>query len=704
MHALDAIFRPQSVAVIGASSKDRTIGKEIVRNLIAYEFQGPIFPVNPQAKVVHSIKCYKSVMEIPDPVDLAIIVVPSKFVLQVAEECGQKGIKGLVVITAGFKEIGETGLEREKQLSAVLHKYGMRMIGPNCMGVINTHADIKLDATFAPTQPIPGHVGFMSQSGALGVAILEIARELNLGISMFASMGNKTDISGNDLLEYWRDDPETKMILMYLESFGNPRKFTQIAKSIARTKPIISVKAGRTLQGAAAASSHTGALASSLDVATDAMFEKCGVIRVSSIDELFNLAAAFDAQPLPKDNRIAIVTNAGGPAIMATDALISSGMRLATLEESTKQHLRQHLPPEASANNPVDLIASADEHRYKIALEAVLRDPNVDAVIAIFVPPIMITANAVAQTIIDMHRQYADKPVLSCFMGQQEGRQAIALLRQNKIPVYFFPEHTVYALKAMDQYRRWREKPEGTIKTFDVDRKAVEQILSQAKSENRKQLSFSEVTSILNAYHFPLPAHTTVPLDGKGLKEAVEFSKSTGGSVVLKLLAADLTHKSDVGGVKIDLRTEKEIADAFSEFEMKMKERHIRPDGVLVQEMIKGGKELVLGMNVDKNFGALIMFGLGGIYVEVLKDVSFSIAPITDLEAHEMIKSIKGYPLLTGVRGQMPVNIDAIAEALQRLSQLVTDFPDIREIDINPLLVFHEKEKCKVVDARIGLI
>ncbi len=698
-NALDAIFRPQSIAVLGASSKDNSIGKQIVRNLIQYEFQGPIFPVNPNAKVVHSIKAYKNILEISDPVDLAIIVVPAALVLDVVRDCARKGVKGLVVISAGFNET-ESGKSREKELLEIVEKNNMRMIGPNCMGVINTDPAFKLDATFAPTLPQHGKIGFMSQSGALGMAILDTAKNLDLGISMFASMGNKADVSGNDLIEYWRDDPDTQLILMYLESFGNPRKFTRIAKSITKTKPILCVKSGRTLQGASAASSHTGAIASSLDVAVDALFEKCGVIRVSSIDELFSLAQAFDSQTIPKGKRVAIITNAGGPAIMATDAVVNSGLQMAVLSDETKVALSKFLPAEANMNNPIDMIASATEVNYKKALDVILTDPEVDSAIVIFVPPIMINPMAVAESIIVTSRKVPEKVVMACFMGQQEAQSAIHHMRQNSIPVYHFPETAVYALQAMNKYADWKNRPESSVRQLPIDKAPVIEILKLAYEQKRKQLGFEEVKSILSTYGFPLADSIIAPLDD--WKSILDFIKGH-PVVVAKLIAPDLTHKSDVGGVVLDLKTEAEIKKAIEGFNKICEKNKITPQGVLIQEMLKGGKELVLGMNHDKDFGPLIMFGLGGIYVEVLKDVTFNMAPIDATEAREMVENIRAYSLLKGIRGEKAVDMASIVDALERLSQLVIDFPEIKEIDINPFMTFPEKNKCKVVDARISL-
>lgn len=696
---LDCIFRPRSIAVIGASRRKRTLGREIIHNLIEGEFNGPIFPVNVHATVVHSLKAYKNVLDIEDEVDLAIIVVPKKHVMSVVEECGKKGVKGLVVITAGFGEVDAEGQKREAELLDIVHKHNMRMIGPNCMGIINSNADIQMNATFAPTQPIPGDISFMSQSGALGVSILEMANDLKIGISMFASIGNKTDISGNDLLQYWKDNPQTRMILLYLESFGNPRKFTKIAKSISKFKPIIAVKSGRTAAGAKAASSHTGALAG-LDFAADALFAECGVLRVNSVEEMFELVVALDNQPIPQGSRVAVLTNAGGPGILATDAIVNSTLKMANLADETRKALRKVLPAEASVENPVDMIASANDVAYRNALDLLLSDDNVDSVIIIFVPPITVDAMGVARTMVEITRKHPTKTALVCFMSAE--KESINELRRNKLPVYLFPESAVRALSTMDKYRRWCIKQDGVVKSFAVDRQKVAGVIEVARAEDRKQLSDVEVATILDAYGFARPKSRLVSTAA----EAIEFSKELDTPIVLKVVSPDILHKSDVGGVQVDLRSADEIEKAFNTMRKKLDGLKPAPkvDGFLAQEMVKGGKETVIGMSYDNSFGALIMFGLGGIYVEILKDVAFKIAPLTDIDAQEMIDSLRSSPLLKGVRGEKPVNTGMIVETLLRLSQLVTEFYEIAEIDINPFIVFEDREKCKAVDARIRLI
>ncbi len=696
---LDAIFKPRSIAIVGTSRKDGTIGRVILHNLVAYGFNGPVYPVNPKAEYVNSIKCYPSISSIPDPIDLAVIVVPKEFVLSVVEECGKKGAKGIVVISAGFKEIGEKGVKLEKELASIIKKYGMRLVGPNCMGVINTEEKFKMDATFGSTLPLKGHVGFMSQSGALGNIILEYADELKTGFSKFVSLGNKADVSGNDVLLDFEEDENTKIILMYLESFGNPRKFVKIARRLTKKKPIIAVKAGRTLAGARAAASHTGALAG-LDVAVDALFEQCGVLRATSIEELFDYALGFSNQPLPKGKRVAIVTNAGGPGIIATDACVSLGLEMSIFEDETYRILKDALPEEASIQNPVDILGDGGPERYGKALDAVLKDKNVDAVMTIFVPPLMSRALDVALAISRVSSNY-NKPVLGCFMGREEVLTSIQELEKNNIPAYLFPESAAKSIAGMYRYNQTRQRREGNIKQFDVKKEKVKNIIDEALNSDKIHLSPDEVRTILEVYGFKFPASELA----KDENEAANMAIQIGFPVALKIASPDIIHKSDAGGVVLGLENEDEVKDGYNKIISEVSRRvpEAKIDGITVQAMVEGGRETILGMSLDPNFGPLIMFGLGGIYVEVLKDVTFRIAPITDLDASEMVKSIKSYPLLLGIRGEEPVDIESIEEYIQRLSRLVEDFPEIEELDVNPLVVFEKGKCCNVVDARMKI-
>jgi acetyl coenzyme A synthetase (ADP forming)-like protein len=696
---LDAIFKPRSIAVVGTSRKDGTIGREILHNLVAYGFNGPVYPVNPNAEYVNSIKCYPNISSIPDQVDLVIIVVPKDHVLSVIEESGKKGVKGVVVISAGFKEIGEKGVKLEKELVDIIKKYGMRLVGPNCMGIINTTKDIKMDGTFGSTLPLEGTVGFMSQSGALGNIILEYADELKIGFSKFISLGNKADVSGNDMLMDLEDDENTNIILMYLESFGNPRKFTKIARRLTKKKPIIAVKAGRTMAGARAASSHTGALAG-LDVAVDALFEQCGVLRATSIEELFDYTLAFSNQPLPKGKRVAIVTNAGGPGIIATDACVSLGLEMSDFDEETYKVLEDILPEEASTQNPVDILGDGGPERYEKALDVVLKDENVDAVITIFVPPLMSKPLEIALAISRVSANY-DKPVLGCFMGREEVLTSIQELERNNIPAYLFPESAAKSIAGMYKYNQVKQRREGELKQFEVNTEKAENILVEAKKKGSGFLPNNQVKDILEAYGFNFPALELA----KDEKEAMKIAKRIGYPVALKIASPDIIHKSDAGGVALDIEDENELRKKYNRIisEVKTKVPKAKIDGMIVEEMVIGGRETILGMSLDPNFGPLIMFGLGGIYVEILKDVSFRIAPISDLDASEMVRSVKSYPLLKGVRGEKSVDISSIEEYIQRLSRLVEDFPEIEEIDINPFVVFEKGKCCNIVDARIKI-
>jgi acetyltransferase len=694
---LDTIFNPKSIAVIGASREKGGVGREILHNLVVGEFKGIIYPVNPNANEIHSMKCYPSVLDIPEEVDLGIVVVPAAIVLKVVDECGQKGIKGIVVISAGFGETGEDGLKREKDLKSIVDKYGMRMIGPNCMGIINTDPEVNMDATFASTLPLKGNIGLISQSGALAAAILDHARQVHVGFSKFVSLGNKADVSGNDLLEMLENDPQTDVILLYIESFGNPRNFTKIVRRITRRKPVIALKSGRTEAGSRAALSHTGSLAG-LDNATDALFEQCGVIRVQSIEELFDYGSAFSMQPMPKGKRIAILTNAGGPGIMAVDACVSFGLEVAKFSESTEKILKKSLPSEANISNPVDMIADADEKRYEVALKAILKDKNVDAVIVISVPPVMVNELEIAKTVVSVSKKF-EKPVLTCFLARGENSPGFMELVSNHIPSYLFPENAAKTLNAMWRYREFTDRDKGEIKTFKADKDIVRKVLERVKSEGRNRLWDDETFEVLKAYGFQVAKSARAD----ELEDAVKAADEIGYPVAMKLISKEVVHKTDYGAVVLDINDEIELRGRYSKLLGAMVSRNIKVEGILVQEMVGEGKEVILGMSLDPKFGPILMFGLGGVYAEVLKDVSFRLVPMTDLDAIRMIESVKSYLLLEGVRGEKPSDVRAIADNLQRLSQLVTDFYEIKELDINPLIVFEKGLGAKIVDARIIL-
>ncbi|MFQ5599127.1 MAG: acetate--CoA ligase family protein [Candidatus Krumholzibacteriia bacterium] len=699
MSTLDAIFQPKSVAVIGASTKRGSLGREILHNIIEYEFNGKLFPVNPRAEFIHSIKCYRSVLDIPDDVELAIVVVPARAVLDVVRQCGEKGVKGLVVISAGFKETGAEGAERERQLLEVVRDYGMRLIGPNCMGIFATHPKVRLNATFAPTVPIEGDVAFMSQSGAMGVAILLAITRMNVGFSFFASVGNKADVSGNDLLTYWEGDERTRVIALYLESFGNPRRFTRLAKRISRHKPIIAVKSGRTPAGARAATSHTGALAGG-ELAVDALLSQVGVIRADSIEDMLALVAAFSHCPTPRGNRVAVLTNAGGPAIMATDALLAADMRMAKLTEESMQDLRSFLPPEASVLNPVDMIASARPEDYRRALEVILDDPGVDLAIVVSVPPHMLVPDDVAEAITDVSRHHS-KPVLGTFMAKEEFYEHFPRRHPDCPPLYRFPEAAARAAAQLYRYHRWQERPSGEVRRFEVNRATVVRLTQAQLSRGGGPMSQEDCYTLLQAYGIPVAPVVRV----HDAVEAATAAENLGYPAVLKASDSRIVHKSDAGGVALNLGSAEEVEQALEA----MRQSVQRAAGIeeleafVVQRQAPAGREVILGMTHDPLFGPLLMFGSGGRHVEVFKDITFRVLPLTDVDAHEMIRSIKGFPLLSGFRGEPAVDLKTAEEMILRLAQLVSDFDCIQEMDINPFILTPQRADCIAVDVRIQL-
>jgi acetyltransferase len=694
---LQAIFAPRSVAVIGASTNPMSLGRAVFANLLFSGYTGIVYPVNPKAKSILGVRAYASILEIPDDVDLAVIIVPAVAVARAIEEAGAKGCKGIIVISAGFKEIGGEGIERERQLKATAEKYGMAVIGPNCFGVMNTDPTISLNATFSRLFPLNGKIAFVSQSGAVGSGALEYAHAEKIGFSKFVSMGNKTDINENHLLAALGEDPTTDVILMYVEDLEDPKEFLELAWQISEKKPILAVKSGRTQEGAKAAASHTGALAGS-DEVYDSLFAQCGVLRVETLEELFDYGIAFVNQPLPNGPRVAIVTNAGGPGIMATDACIRHGLELTKLNPKTKEKMRPHMPQAVSLENPIDLIGDALEGRYELALQAVLADENVDGVIVMCVPQMVTNLEAMAK-IFAKQAQAFGKPVFAVFMATGNIEPALKVLGEAKIPHYRFPEDAARAMAAMARYVLWRRRPRTEVKQFEDVRPArVREILTEAKRQVRRFLPETEAHEILRAYGLPTLRSTLT----RNETEAVRAAKEIGFPVVMKIVSPQVLHKVDVGGVKLNLQSEVEVQAAYRGL-MQQVRAALGADvviwGALVQEMVKGGKETILGMKRDPHFGPLLMFGLGGIYVEVFKDVTFRIAPIRQLSARRMIEQVKGSRILKGFRGEPPSDTKAIEECLERLSQLVMDFPEIEEMDINPLIVL--PKGARVVDARI---
>ena len=698
MASLDSLFRPRTVAVIGASRDRRTVGGSILHNLLTFEFQGEVFPVNPKATVVHSLKCYPTVEAIPDPVDLAVIAVPKPFVLEVVESCGRKGVKAVVIITAGFKETGAAGAALERQVVDRVKHHGMRLVGPNCMGIINMHPAVRLQASFSANEPVAGNVAFSSQSGALGEAILALLRERGLGLSMFVSLGNKADVSGNDLLEYWSADDQTRVILMYLESFGNPQKFLQVCRRLTRTKPVLAVKSGRTAAGARAAASHTGSLAGA-DIAVESLLAQSGVLRAASIEELFVFASAFASQPIPGGTRVGIVTNSGGPAILATDACIELGLEIAPLDEATQQAIRAVVAPEASVVNPVDMIATAGPMQYEASVRAVAQDPNIDMVIAVFTWLEMIDGPEVAAGIV-RGAQGCGKPVLVCFMGNVREREAVDLMRASGLAVYTFPEDAARAAAALARYRRWLDRPEGKVVRFDdIQHDAIRALLAQVRAAGRTQLTLAEAHRVFDLARIPVLPWAEAAEAGA----AVAAADRLGYPVVAKVSSAAIVHKTEMGGVRVNLADASAAHAAAAS--LLSSARAVDPAAtIVVQQMAQGGgSEVILGATRDPKFGPLLMFGLGGIFVEVLKDVVFRVHPLSDIDAHEMVRAIKGFPMLTGIRGHAKVDLPSLETALLRLDQLMADFPDIVEVDINPFFGASSPSQCAAADARITI-
>jgi acetyl coenzyme A synthetase (ADP forming)-like protein len=693
----DAFFKPKSVAVVGASRDPGKLGYAVLDNLANGGYPGRIYPINPKADEILGQKAYPSVLDVEGEIDLAVIVIPYKFVPDVLRECGQKKIPAVVVISAGFREAGMEGVEREHELISIAKEYGIRLIGPNCLGVIDTFT--PLNASFAAGTPPQGPMAFMSQSGALGTAILDWSLGGHLGFSKFVSLGNKADVSEIDLLQAWVDDQDTRVILAYSEGLPDGQEFIRVARQVTKKKPVVAVKSGVTQAGSRAVSSHTGSLAGS-EQAYQAAFRQAGVLRAGSIEELFDLALAFAYQPLPKGDHIAIVTNAGGPGILATDALERSGMELARLANETIRRLEERLPDAASAANPVDVLGDALADRYEFALDVVSGDPNVDGVLVILTPQAMTQIEATAE-VIGKVAAMVEMPVVACFMGESSIAGGLKILQKHGVPNYPFPERAVTALRAMVDYLQVRAEPLPEFEKFDVDADAVREVFEKARAEGRVSVGDAEARAILEAYRLRIPRSEIAAT----AEEAVRLATEIGYPLVLKIASPDILHKTDVGGVKVGLNNATDVRDAFDLIVYRA-QRYVpgaRIWGCLVQEMTPPGLEVLVGMNRDPQFGPLVTFGLGGIYVETLKDVTFRVAPFSRHEAEQMLEEIRARALLDGVRGAPPVDKAAIVDTLLRIGQLVTDFPEIVELDINPLMVFEQGQGATALDMRLVL-
>ncbi|MFB3818518.1 MAG: acetate--CoA ligase family protein [Candidatus Methylomirabilales bacterium] len=694
---LDGFFAPRAVAVVGASRHQSKVGHSIVSNLVRGGFPGPIYPVNPKADEILGLRCYADVRDLPPDTELAVLVIPPKACLPALESAAARGIRWAIVISAGFKEVGGEGAALEKALRARVRELGLRVLGPNCLGVIDTRS--RLNATFAAGMPPRGAIAFFSQSGALCTAILDWAVGNHVGFSKFISLGNKADTSEVDFIEALARDPDTRVILGYIEGVEHGRRFMEVAQAASRLKPLIMVKSGGTAAGARAASSHTGTLAGS-EKAFSAAFRQAGVLRAESIEELFNYARAFACQPLPAGPNLCIVTNAGGPGIIAADAVERSAAKLASLRPETVERLRTALPPTAALYNPVDVIGDATEQRYRAALEIVSADANVHGVLALSTPQAMTDNDRFAE-VVGQAAARSGKTFCAAFMGEASLAKAREVLRSHGVPHYPFPEPAVKTFEAMVRYRAWTETRPSPPARFPLDEARVAALFAAARREGRTQLGEREAREVIAACGFRLPQQALA----RTVDEAVEAARRIGFPVALKILSPDILHKTDVGGVRLRLADADAVAEGFTAIDASVRRffPHAVIQGIAVQEMIVGGKEVILGMTRDPQFGPLLMFGLGGIYVEVLQDVAFRVAPIGPDEAEAMVREIRSFPLLRGVRGERPSDMPALVEALGRLSQLSLAFPEIVELDVNPLLVRPEGEGAVAVDARLAL-
>jgi acetyltransferase len=694
---LEAIFTPRSVAVVGASPDPTKLGHRVLKNIVENGYTGRVLPIHPTAPHVLELPAYASIGAVPEPIDLAVIVVPPQAVLGVAEECGKQQVRGLVVITAGFKEVGCEGKELERQLVEIVKRYEMRMVGPNCLGFIDTTT--PLNASFAALMPEKGQIAFMSQSGAMCTAILDWSKVEGIGFSRFVSLGNKADVDEVTLLEEWSDDPQNRVILAYLESITDGQRFVETARRVTKRTPSIAIKSGTSQAGTQAASSHTGSLAGS-EKAYEAAFSQSGILRANTMEQLFDYALAFSYQPLIPGNRIAIVTNAGGPGIICTDAAEHSGLTVARFDPATIKRLQQELPPTANVFNPIDVIGDAKADRYEIALRAALADPNVDGVIVLFTPQGGSEPVETAQTIARLSAGQP-KPVVTSYMGAASLGPALKLLNEHRIPNYAFPERAVSALRAMSRQREWISRPKGEYTRFEVDAERVRALFKKVREAGRVELGEIEARDVIEAYGMRLPQSRLA----RTPEEAATFASEIGFPVVMKISSPDILHKSDMGGVKVGVADAASARDTFEliEYRARKYSRDATIWGVLVQEMVPKGREVLVGVNRDPQFGPLVVFGLGGIYVEVMKDVAYNLAPVSRQEAGEQIRAIRSYPLLRGVRGEPPADIAAAEEVLLRVSQLVTDFPEIVEMDINPLVIHNQGQGAVVLDARIIL-
>jgi acetate---CoA ligase (ADP-forming) len=685
--SMKPFFEPQTVAIVGAGRDRGKIGAEILHNILATGFTGTVVPVHPSATTIQGLRAFPRVTDIPGSVDLAVVAVPAAHVLAVVDDCLAKGVRGICVVSAGFGEAGPEGRAQEQLLLQKIRGAGCRLIGPNCMGLVNTDPAFALNATFSPVYPPIGKVAMSTQSGALGLAILDYAKRLNIGISSFVSVGNKIDVSGNDLIQYWSEDPRTSVILLYLESFGNPKKFSEIARRVGRTKPIVAVKSGRSSAGARAASSHTGALVAS-DAVVDALFEQAGVIRTDTLEELFDVAVLLAHQPVPTGRRVAILTNAGGPGILAADACEANGLVLPILGEETRTALRAFLPTAASVTNPVDMLASAPAEHYGRALEAILRDENIDSVLAIFIPPLVTEPDSVAQALRDVAQDAHGKPIVGIFMRAEGAPTSLA-----PIPCYAFPESAAKALARVTRYGAWRTKPTGEVPTFpDIRVDELRSCVNETLSRGGGWMTPEDAERLLGAAGIATTATRIV----KTADEAAAAAAAIGYPVALKAVGPTLLHKTEQNAVRLNLADERAVRTVATQFEAQFQDEMT---GMIVQRMVAAGVEMLVGAIHDPTFGPVIACGSGGVLVELLADTAFRLHPLTERDAAEMIDELKGVQLLRGHRGAKAADEASLRDTILRVSALVAVCPEIQEIDLNPVKVL--RTGVRVIDARI---
>lgn len=694
---LEGFFSPRTVAVIGASKDEGKVGHMVFDNLREGGYEGRLYPVNPKGGEIHGFPCQTSISAIDDDIDLAIVVVPAKFTQPVIEECGVKGVSAVIIISAGFKETGPEGAAAERAVVETAERYGMRVLGPNCLGLISTHRG--LNASFAPTMPMPGEISFMSQSGALGTAVLDWTIGEGIGLADFVSLGNKADLSETDLIKAWADDENTKVVAAYLEAVSDGREFVKTVSGLVGTKPVVVLKSGVSDAGARAVSSHTGSLAGS-ERAYDAAFLKAGAIRVESIEALFDVSVALTRTPLPEGSGVAILTNAGGPAILATDACERDHVPLAKLAPETVDALRAVLPPASAFYNPIDVLGDAPASRYEDALRILYKDPNVRSVLVILTPQSTTDAPGTADALL-CESALVKRTTLACFMGDAAVKAGVQKLRDGGMPVYPFPERAIATLGALERYAERVRTPLAAPTAIAGDREAVRAAIDHARAAGRAFITEESASRIAAAYGI------TVPRGGLAhdLAEAKALAAEVGYPLVMKIASPDILHKSDIGGIRVGIEDEVELAEAYEEIiaHGRAYMADARIWGVTLQQLIPKGREVIIGVNRDPQFGPLLMFGLGGIYVEVLKDVTFRLCPVNLDEAKQMITEIRAAGLLTGARGEAPADLDAIADVITRISALVTDFDEITELDINPLIVLDEGKGAVAADIRIGI-